>query len=189
VRGRLMVSMIPQIRWFDRKFVFNQPVGIFPLVLERLRYTPARAKELVAGCSEDALACRVNNKWSAKEHLGHLADLQPLDDRRLTEFLQNAPVLSAADSENRVTESADHRAAPIAKILNRLRDGREGLVFRLEGLTEDEVVRAALHPRLQQLMSLVDWLYFLAEHDDHHLALARSAVTTSRPNDRERENK
>jgi DinB superfamily len=96
---------------------------------------------------------------------------------------------SAADSENRVTESADHRAAPIAKILNRLRDGREGLVFRLEGLTEDEVVRAAFHPRLQQLMSLVDWLYFLAEHDDHHLALARSAITTSRPNDRERENK
>jgi hypothetical protein len=92
VRGRLMVSMIPRIRWFDRKFVFNQPVGIFPLVLERLRGTPARAKELVAGCSEDALACRVNNKWSTKEHLGHLADLQPLDDRRLTEFLQNAPV-------------------------------------------------------------------------------------------------
>jgi hypothetical protein len=37
---------------------------------------------------------------------------------------------------------------------------------------------SAVHPRLQQPMRLVDMLYFVAEHDDHHLArmtaLARS---------------
>jgi hypothetical protein len=27
-----------------------------------------------------------------------------------------------------------------------------------------------LHPRLKQPMRLVDHLYFVAEHDDHHLA-------------------
>jgi hypothetical protein len=26
------------------------------------------------------------------------------------------------------------------------------------------------HPRLKRLMRLVDHLYFVAEHDDHHLA-------------------
>jgi hypothetical protein len=30
--------------------------------------------------------------------------------------------------------------------------------------------RAALHPRLKTPMRLVDHLYFVAEHDDHHLA-------------------
>lgn len=188
-RGRLMVSMIPQISGFDRKFVFNQPVCIFPLVLERLRGTPVRAKELVAGRSENVLALRVNNKWSAKEHPGHLADLQSLDDQRLTEFLQNAAALSAADPKNRATELSDHRAVPIVKTLKRLWDGREQLVIRLEVLSEEDVARVALHPRLQQPMGLVDWLYFLAEHDDHHLALARSAISASRLNDCERENK
>jgi hypothetical protein len=30
--------------------------------------------------------------------------------------------------------------------------------------------RASLHPRLKTPMRLVDHLYFVAEHDDHHLA-------------------
>jgi hypothetical protein len=30
--------------------------------------------------------------------------------------------------------------------------------------------RTMLHPRLKQTMRLVDHLYFVAEHDDHHLA-------------------
>jgi hypothetical protein len=31
-------------------------------------------------------------------------------------------------------------------------------------------VRAIVHPRLKQPMGLLDHLYFVAEHDDHHLA-------------------
>jgi len=31
-------------------------------------------------------------------------------------------------------------------------------------------------------MRLVDWVYFVAEHDDHHLAQARG-ITNSRAND------
>jgi|SRR5271169_3406603 len=56
---------------------------------------------------------------------------------------------------------------------------RQGCLARLrklEVLTEDEVARTALHPRLQQPMRLLDWAYFVAEHDDHHLALARQAI-------------
>jgi hypothetical protein len=170
------VWMIAQTAWLDREFAFNQPIGVFPPLLERLRGTPARAKELVAGLSENILATRVNDKWSVKEHLGHVSDLQPLDDRRLSEFLNGVEVLSAADTENRATEMANHRSIPIAKIIQRLTLGREELIFRLEALTEDEVGRVALHPRLQKPMRLLDWVYFLAEHDDHHLARARSVI-------------
>jgi hypothetical protein len=31
-------------------------------------------------------------------------------------------------------------------------------------------VRTALHPRLKRPMRLVDLCFFVAEHDDHHLA-------------------
>jgi hypothetical protein len=168
--------MIAQTPWLNRQFCFDQPVGVFPLLLERLRGTPARAQDVVARLSEDVLATRLNHKWSVKEHLGHLVDLQPLDDRRLQEFLNGAQVLSAADVENRVTETAGHRNVPMASIIRRLTIGREDLVQRLETLTEEQVARAALHPRLQKPMRLLDWAYFLAEHDDHHLASARAGI-------------
>lgn len=170
--------MIIQTAWLDRQFAFDQPIGAFPTILERLRGTPVRARELVAGIPEYLLAARVKGKWSVKEHLGHLIDLQPLDDQRLDEFLKRAEALPAADMENRATENGKHRDVPIAEIVEKLSNGREGLVSRLGALTQDEVAIVALHPRLQKPMRLLDWTHFLAEHDDHHLALARSAIQT-----------
>jgi hypothetical protein len=169
--------MVRQVAWLDREFNFDQPIGVFPSLLERLRGTSVRAKDLVAGRSEKMLAARVNETWSVKENLGHLIELCALDDRRLSEFLNAAEVLSPADVENRATEIADYRSVPIAEIVDRLSFGREALIARLEVLTEDQVGRIALHPRLQKHMRLLDWAYFLAEHDDHHLARARCIIT------------
>lgn len=169
--------MIAQTPWLNREFCFDQPIGVFPALLERLRGTPVRAKKLAEGLSEITLATRVNDKWSAKEHIGHLIDLQPLDDQRLNEFLNGAKVLSAADMGNLTTEKANHRLAPIAEIIQALTVGRRRLLGRLEVLSEDEVGRVALHLRLQEPMRVLDWVYFVAEHDDHHLSLARAVIS------------
>ena len=171
--------MIPQTPWLERNFIFDVSIGTFLPLLERLRGTPPRAKELVAGFPEQVLATRVDEKWSVKEHLGHLADLESLDERRLNEFLNRAEVLSAADIENRATEFADYRNVPVPEIIRRLTVGREALVRRLEVLTEEQVAIVAVHPRLRMAMRLLDWVYFVAEHDDHHLARARRAISTA----------
>jgi hypothetical protein len=168
--------MIKPVAWTARRFNFDLPAGAFPAVLERLRGTPARAAELVSGIPEELLNARLNGKWSIKEHLGHLADLHELDEKRLREFLAGATVLSAADMTNSLTEAANHNQAPIAVILERLRSHRLEWVSKLEMLSEEEVARSALHPRLQQPMRVLDWAYFVAEHDDHHLVRVRQAV-------------
>lgn len=170
--------MIPQTAWLHRKFVFDQSIGIFASLLERIRGTPLRAKKLVTGVPDYMLARRANDKWSVKEQLGHLVDLESLDDRRLSEFLNHAGVLSAADMENHDTEIADHRSIPISEIIRRLTSSRQSLVNRLEELNEDQVAIVAIHPRLQMPMRLLDWVYFIAEHDDHHLAQARRVNRT-----------
>jgi DinB superfamily len=162
--------------WMKREFSFDQPIDVFPALLERLRGTPARARELIAGVSDDVLAKRPNGKWSAKDHLGHLVDLQPLDEQRLHEFLARTRVLSPADISNRATEQGNHRQTPCAHILGRLRIGREELVVKLDALTAEEIAISAVHPRLQKPMRVLDWVYFVAEHDDHHLAKARRAI-------------
>lgn len=168
-----MTEMRP---WIERQFSFDQPIDVFPALLERFRGTPARAKEMIAGVSEEVLATRPHGKWSAKDHLWHLVDLQPLDKQRLHEFLARAPVLPAADISNRALERGDHLQTPVVQILTQLRAGREELARKLDALTKEEIGISAVHPRLQKPMRVMDWVYFVAEHDDHHLAKARRAI-------------
>lgn len=168
--------MITLGAWTARTFAFDLPCSAFPAVLERLRGTPPRAADLVAGAGEPVLDQRIGDAWSVKENLGHLSDLHTLDARRLREFLDGAAVLSPADPENRATETGQHRRAPIGVVLDRLRVTRADLVGQLEALGEDDVARTVMHPRLHQRLRLLDWMQFVAEHDDHHLARARQIL-------------
>jgi hypothetical protein len=145
-------------------------------VLERLRGTPTRADELIAGVSDERLRAHSNSKWSAKQHLGHLNDLHELDMRRLQEFVGRVEVLTAADMANRLTHEASHDSTAAEEIVRQLRASRQDLVERLEALTEDDIAFAAKHPRLGRPMRLIDWATFVADHDDHHLAAAREAI-------------
>ena len=173
--------MITPIEWTSRSWTFGRESGLFPAVLERLRGTPVRAEVLVRDTQSARFNLRTAGKWSAQEHIGHLADLDELDDRRLSEFLDRVDVLTAADMSNSRTEQADHNRLSIAAVLERLRSGRQALIERLDRLSVDDLQHTCLHPRLGQRMTIVDWMYFVAEHDDHHLAQARLAALTASP--------
>lgn len=173
--------MIEPMRWRDREFSFDLPVGWFPAVVERLRGTPPRAVALVEGLDDEILSLRPEPHWSVKDHIGHLADLAELDERRLDEFLGGATALSPADMQNRKTEDARHYDRPIADVLASLAEARKLLVDRLDTLLEADLGRSAIHPRLRRPMRLIDWLGFVADHDDHHLAHARAIVSAERP--------
>jgi len=171
-----MVQLIP---WIERQWAFNLPVGAFPSVLERLRGTPARAADLVAGAADANLSHRPDGKWSVKEHLGHLNDMHALDVRRVDEFIARADTLSRADMSNTRTHEAGHNAAAIDRILTRFRRDRRELIATLELLSEADVAVTALHPRLEMRIRLIDWAQFVSEHDDHHLAAARQALRSA----------
>ncbi|MGH9488436.1 MAG: DinB family protein [Terriglobales bacterium] len=162
--------------WFTQSFRFGAPLSTFPQVLERLRTTPARARALTAGWPDSKLSTRPDGKWSAKDHIGHLAALTPLDERRLDAYLRHEAVLDAADLTNRSTEEAGFATHPVNEILASLDACRQALIVRLELLTEAELAFTALHPRLRQPMRLLDWMEFVAKHDDHHLAMARWVI-------------
>lgn len=159
--------------WTSRTWTFDLHADLFPQLLERLRGTPARAEDLVRSLPAEILPVRRDGAWSVQEHLGHLVDLAGLDETRVSEFLARADVLSAADMTNAATEHAQHNSVPVWDILQRLRTTRLALVQRLDTLTAATIEHMAVHPRLRQRMSVVDWMFFVAEHDDHHLAHAR----------------
>ena len=157
-------------KWFERKFEFTFPVELYPNLIVRLRGTPVRLEEILRGRPRDLLIDKPQGKWSAQEHAGHLLDLEPLWLARVDDFIAGSGQLSVADLSNRKTDEANHNGRKLEEILMAFRDARSQLVNKLDGVDESLFGRALVHPRLKQPMRLVDHLYFVAEHDDHHLA-------------------
>ena len=156
--------------WFERKFEFTFPIEQHPNLCARLRGTPARLEEIFRGASREVLVAKAGGKWSAQEHAGHLADLEPLWMARVEDFLAGGDTLTVADLSNRRTHEANHNSRELQDILAEFRSARLRLVERAGKLPPTLFARSLLHPRLKQPMRLVDHLYFVAEHDDHHLA-------------------
>ncbi len=156
--------------WFERKFKFDFPVEVYPNLCTRLRGAPPRLEELVRGLSRDQLTRQPEGKWSVQENAGHLLDLEPLWAARVEDFLAGKQELAPADLANRKTHEAQHNQRRIEELLAEFRRARLALVDCLEELSSDNFACTALHPRLKTPMRLVDHLYFIAEHDDHHLA-------------------
>ena len=158
--------------WFERKFDFTFPVEHYPMVCVRLWGTPLRLDGMLRDVRTDAgvLVARPQQRWSAQEQAGHLLDLEPLWMTRVDDFLTGRDTLAAADVGNRKTHEANHNARELAEILTGFRTARLRLVELLGACDPDVFARTSLHPRLKQPMRLVDHLYFVAEHDDHHLA-------------------
>jgi hypothetical protein len=159
-----------RIKWTERRFNFDFPAGIYPEMIERVRGTPARLEELLAGLPSETLTAQVDGRWSMQENAGHLLDLESLVSQRIDEYLAGSSALHAADMSNRKTYDASHNDVPVDTILKAFRTARQEIVNRLKSLDAEIFERSALHPRLNMPMRLVDMLFFQAEHDDYHLA-------------------
>lgn len=157
-------------KWFERKFTFDLPADMYLPMVERIRGTPARLEELTRGLSNEALTARDGDSWSIQEHVGHLLDLEPLGDGRLDDLEAGLDTLRPADLENRKTHEANHNDNTIEHLLAEFRTARAAIVARFDAYDDAFVLRSALHPRVKQPMRVLDLAYFMAEHDDHHLA-------------------
>jgi uncharacterized damage-inducible protein DinB len=156
-------------KWFSRTFELGLPPDAAPEILDRLRTAPDRLAAAVEGLSPEILTKRRDDKWSIQENAGHLFDLESLWDQRLDDYARGAKTLHRADLENRKTHEAAHNDGPISDILENFRNARLAIVEKISRMSLAELSRTALHPRLQQPMTIVDLCYFVAEHDDHHL--------------------
>ena len=165
-------------RWFDRKFELGLAPASAPELLERLRSAPQRLADAVRGLPPAILTRKPEGKWSIQENAGHLLDLESLWDQRLDDYARGATALHPADLENRKTHEANHNSRPISDILSDFRNARHAIVEKIARMSPAELSRTALHPRLQQPMTVVDLCYFVAEHDDHHLGTIEELKST-----------
>ena len=165
-------------KWVDRKFTLGIPEGWLQNVSERLRGTEIRLRTLTHNLQNDDASYKPNNKWSIKEHIGHLADLEELHEGRIDDFMARKEILRAADMSNFKTDNAGHNSRNMAELIDEFAFKRIIFISRLENLDDDTQRFQSLHPRLQMMMKPVDMAFFTAEHDDHHLASIREIIHT-----------
>jgi uncharacterized damage-inducible protein DinB len=162
--------MVPRQPWFERQFRFDLPVSSAPGLIERLRGTPARLEDRLGPLPPARLTARLGNRWSMQENAGHLRDIEDLWASRVDDLAVGRSTLHAADLENHRTWDANHNARPLREVLADFRKARMDLVAQFEAADQADWLRSALHPRLNAPMRLLDMAFFIAEHDDHHLA-------------------
>lgn len=166
--------------WFERRFELDARIEQLPNVCSRLRGAPARLDELL-NAQRELLTRRPDpSHWSAQEHAGHLADLEPLWRARVQDFALGRSTLTAADLTNRATFDARHNDREPSSIVAAFRSARGQLLSDIDALESAVFERALVHPRLGRPMHLLDHLTFIAEHDDHHLATIWHLVHAAR---------
>src|SRR4051812_12353001 len=81
-----MVKAMHLMKWTDRQFHFGCSNDFIPFLLERLSATAPRIEELICYSKDPDLSYNPSGKWSVKEQIGHLIDLEELHSGRLTDF-------------------------------------------------------------------------------------------------------
>jgi uncharacterized damage-inducible protein DinB len=154
-----------KLEWFERKFTFGLPQGMLPFYLERLQGTINRIESKVKGISDEVLSQKLDNKWSVKQNIGHLAEVDEIAIKRIDEMIRGVSPMSPAVFE----PHGDYNQQSAEEVIAYFRKTRNANVTRYSELTTDELEKTSLHPRLKVSMTSVDLAWFDAEHDDHHL--------------------
>ena len=162
--------MIRQIPWIERSFNFNFPVQLFPVIFSRLEGSIFRLIHILQK-ADDEKCSKNETGWSVKEQLGHLYDMEELWWKRLNDFQAQKPVLTTADMSNRKTIESLHNNKTLADLLELFTTERQKLLETIYYFDEDLLQKSALHPRLNTPLRVIDSLYFVSEHDDHHIAI------------------
>jgi hypothetical protein len=165
-----------QVKWFDRKFDFSFEQNIFPSIIDRLEGTIVRLKYRVKNASPETLKNKLHGRWSVLENIGHLSDMEPLWQIRLQEILAGKKIMTAADLQNTKTNEAAHNKQSLVDLVSKFVFLRNETLIQLQQLTEKDIYKSALHPRLNTPMRIMDLFLFVAEHDDHHLVNIKELI-------------
>jgi hypothetical protein len=164
------------LEWLKYDWKFDYQIGMYWAFCARLAGTPARVEDLLRGLPEDKLRHKPLGKWSLKEQAGHLWTIEDFWQTRFEQYRRGETRLEAADMSNRKTDEGGFNEKTVGEILGAFRKARARTMELLDGLTLQDASRVAEHPRLEMKIRLIDHCHFVAEHDDHHLAVMRNML-------------
>lgn len=162
-----------KLEWFEREFKFGLPAGMLPFYIERLKGTIARIESKIIGIPEEILSHQLDGKWSVKQNIGHLAEVDEIAKKRIDEMTAGFPTMSPAVFEPR----QDYNKQSVYEVVAYFHQIRTKNIDRYHTLTPEDIAKSSLHPRLKVIMTPVDLAWFDAEHDDHHLVRMNEIIS------------
>ncbi|QNR84365.1 DinB family protein [Pedobacter riviphilus] len=171
-----MIEPKPFVKWFDRKFDTNIDIVQFEDVLSRMEHFPAVLNQLLETYPKKITTIKTGAKWSVNENVGHLILLEDLWRRRFQDIKDGKPDMSPADLNNTATDQASFNEQVLNELTKSLSDERAKTIVLLKGISKEDLLKKSTHPRLNQPMNIVDFMYFVAGHDEHHMAAMRSII-------------
>jgi uncharacterized damage-inducible protein DinB len=116
-----------------------------------------------------------SGKWSANEHMAHLARYHQVFLERTNRILED---MNPAFSRYRAEEDPEWerwRSLSYKEVAGELAVLREKLIARLKALSDADYERTGVHPKFGE-MSLALWLEFFLVHEAHHLYVVLQLV-------------
>jgi len=138
-------------------------------ILTRLHHQHEALSELIDGLTETALKYRVNpDKWSAFEHIAHLAAYQVMFVGRLERLVvEPSPSFERYVAEND-PQFPTYVNTPLKILLQSISIKATEITTHLMNLKEPVLLRTGLHPRYGKL-TIPQWTQFFLLHEAHHL--------------------
>jgi len=166
--------------WSERSLPFGKGTEELPVLVERALGAPARAVFLTRYEPAERLSLRIAGSWSVKEHIAHLLYLDECMDGRVEDFMARRNMLCSIDLTDQERVLAIQHDRPLGDLLEEFRLRRVYLMERVLSMDPGAMRHRAQHPCRGMAMSVVDMVMYLAEHDDHHLALMRGILQLHR---------
>lgn len=160
--------------WIERRMPLGQQTDQLPLLLERLHGTPERLRELMQDLPTDSLRTRAVAAWSMFDHAAHLLLVQQRFHVRVEEYRALCHRLSPLGFDDAYEWLRGQVVREPGDMIEEFRLERSAFIAEVRSLPEGILSHQAEHPCRGPGMRIADALYWLAEHDDHHLACIRA---------------
>lgn len=139
-----------QINWFERRFEFRTSVASFESLAERMAGASGLFQKRISGISEKTCQNKPEDKWSVREHLGHLSVLEPVWRLRFQDIRKERTAMQAADLRNRATYKADFNSQSLEVLCRLFQSERKKTLDLLSGFPQEDLHKSRMHPRLKQ---------------------------------------
>ena len=169
--------MVERQQWIVHEFNLGIDIGWTKNILTRIEDTEIRLTHYIKNLSDKQLSLKTNDLYSIKEHIGHLTDLEELWLNRFEQFEKELPELIAADMTNQKTKSLNHNEQDINVLIDNFKNNRQASLNKVKKFSKKIQNHEAFHPRIKTMMKPVDLLFFIAEHDDHHLTTIKEIIS------------
>jgi hypothetical protein len=162
--------------WAERQLSFGKGLEELPVMLERVKGTTARLRNLTSHVPRERLLLRPYGQWSVVDHIGHLIYLQDRSEEHVDDFVSRRNELCQIDLSDQASILDLHRRQELGDLIEEFRLKRDYFVRRIQDMDPGALRHQALNRCRGVRMTIVDTILYVAEHDDHHLASMRNIL-------------